>query len=518
MKNFFYKNLKVICIYIFILLCILLIYKHKNTNEFFIILNKIHSIKNKSKKKIKIPLNIWQTHVSNDLPQSSYDNVNKLITLNPEFKYQFFDNEDMRKYIENNFDNNVLRAYDKINPGAGKADIWRLAIILKEGGIYIDLDKILIENPKPFIDIIDENDEFIHGRNWHIWGQNAPATNATLCAVPNHPVIKYAFESIIDSILNDKPLKNIDDNKGWAKLEDYTGTPHLWKALKHYTGNTNMKEGNYNHNIVISEKIEKNLKQNPNYGNDLKELKVKHWTQQEVFTNNKNNNIKIAVCMWYNDDIKDYANITYNINKEYCKKYNYDIIKSSEVKLPHRKPHWERLPLLLDTLNTNKYDYVMWIDADACFNFNSNKTIEKLIIENLNKDIIFSRDIPSIWKDEKDINSGVIILKNTKYVKDLIKFWYTDETCFIHNGIPGNDQGCLRWTLYNNYKNIKDKSIIIPFGEIQIFSIDKTNKEALIFHLAGINDKKIRINNFNNLYNYYIQNGSIKNTQTLKKS
>ena len=49
-------------------------------------------------------------------------------------------------------------------------------------------------------------------------------------------------------------------------------------------------------------------------------------------------------------------------------------------------------------------------------------------------------------------------------------------------------------------------------------SIDKTNKEALIFHLAGINDKKIRINNFNNLYNYYIQNGSIKNTQTLKKS
>ena len=54
------------------------------------------------------------------------------------------------------------------------------------------------------------------------------------------------FDSVIDSILNDNPIKQIDKHKGWAKLEEYTGTPHLWKALIHYTGNINMKEVNLN--------------------------------------------------------------------------------------------------------------------------------------------------------------------------------------------------------------------------------------------------------------------------------
>ena len=49
-----------------------------------------------------------------------------------------------------------------------------------------------------------------------------------------------AFESVIDAILNDKPITHIGEHKGWAKLEDYTGTPHLWKALSHYTGNINV--------------------------------------------------------------------------------------------------------------------------------------------------------------------------------------------------------------------------------------------------------------------------------------
>ena len=44
-----------------------------------------------------------------------------------------------------------------------------------------------------------------------------------------------------------------------------------------------MKEGKYSNGLVISNKIEDNLKQNPEYGNDLKELKVKHWSQESVF-------------------------------------------------------------------------------------------------------------------------------------------------------------------------------------------------------------------------------------------
>ena len=91
------------------------------------------------------------------------------------------------------------------------------------------------------------------------------------------------FNSVIDSILNDKPIKNIGKHSGWMELENYTGTPHLWKALSHYTGNINMKEGLYQHGIRITQDIENQLKQNENYEKDLKELKTTHWMSQPVF-------------------------------------------------------------------------------------------------------------------------------------------------------------------------------------------------------------------------------------------
>lgn len=265
-----------------LILILIYLYIFFYTNENFILLNKKTKIK-KNSKNIKIPKKIWQTHKKNDLPKSSYVYINKMIKLNPEFEYNFFDNDDCYNYIKKNFSNKVLKAYNKIKPGAGKADIWRLAVILKEGGIYIDVDKVVHNKSKPFIDIIDTNDLMIHGRNWHIWGYNAPATNATLCAVPNHPVIKMTFDSVIDSILNDKPITRIGKYKGWAKLENYTGTPHLWKSLSYYTNNINMKEGVYNNGLIISNKIENQLIQNANYGNDLKELNVIHWSAENVF-------------------------------------------------------------------------------------------------------------------------------------------------------------------------------------------------------------------------------------------
>ena len=123
----------------------------------------------------------------------------------------------------------------------------------------------------------------IHGRNWHVWGFDAPAVNSTICARPNHPIIKSTFDSVINAVNNKKPLKKIGKHEGWAELECYTGTPHLWKALSEHTGNIDMKEGKYSNGLVISNKIEDNLKQNPEYGNDLKELKVKHWSQESVF-------------------------------------------------------------------------------------------------------------------------------------------------------------------------------------------------------------------------------------------
>lgn len=262
--------------------------KIKSMNEYFIILEKQRHKKKNTTKTIKIPLKIWQTHESNDLPESSYNKINHLIKNNPEFEYTFFTNKDRIDYMESNFNKEVVNAYKKINSGAGKSDIWRLAILLKKGGIYIDSDFKLDDNYKPFIDIIDEDDEFIHGRGWHVWGFDAPYPNGVLCSTPNHPVIKYAFNSVIHSINNKKPLKNIGKHKGWTELECYTGTPHLWKAIIKYTGDTNLKEGKYKYGITICNKIMNNLYHD--YSNDLTELSTGggHWMNQKTFNDKEN--------------------------------------------------------------------------------------------------------------------------------------------------------------------------------------------------------------------------------------
>ena len=189
----------------------------------------------------------------------------------------------MKKY----FNKNVLKAYNKIYPGAGKADIWRLYSYIKKC-IYIDVDKILKKNAKPFSEIIRPSDELIHQKVGIFGDMITPSTNATICARPNHSTrIKMAFDSVIDSILNDKPITNIGKHKGWAKLENYTGSPSIsWKALSYYTGNINMKEGIYKHGIRITQDIENQLQQNKDYGNDLKEMKATHWMNQPVFVDN----------------------------------------------------------------------------------------------------------------------------------------------------------------------------------------------------------------------------------------
>ena len=231
---------------------------------------------------IKIPQIIWQTHESKKLPKSTKDAINKLKKKNPEFKYIFHDKNDRRKFILNNFNKNVLNAYDKIYPGAGKADIWRFAVLYKYGGIYSDVDTIIKDDSEKLINLIDKDDEFIQSIGWYIW-PTSPYPIGTLVAAPKNKIIKKTLDSIVDSVNNNKPLKKIGKYSGWAKLEDYTGTPHLWKVLSEELGTIDLKFGKYKGGINLTNKIQKQFKENPHYGKDLNEMKLTHWMNQPVF-------------------------------------------------------------------------------------------------------------------------------------------------------------------------------------------------------------------------------------------
>jgi len=198
-----------------------------------------------------------------------------------------------------------------------------------------------------------------------------------------------------------------------------------------------------------------------------------------------NTDSKIGVFMWYDSNIKDYAEINYQINKIYCDKYGYDIIKSDVRRYPERKPHWERIPFILEYFD--KYDYLIWIDADAHFHVDS-PPITNVTKTYPDKIFIFSGDTDvGNKKLTCEINSGFFIVKPTEESKNILKRWMDDEDLFqspklkkpIFGRNKWNDQAVLRIMYSENILNICDNSIIIDYGILQHFNKKHKLKQRL---------------------------------------
>jgi mannosyltransferase OCH1-like enzyme len=86
-----------------------------------------------------VPRDIYQTWFTKDLPPKMRERVETLKRQNPRFNHYLYDDNDCREFIQTNFKSDVLEAYDRLIPGAYKADLWRLCILFINGGIYLDI-------------------------------------------------------------------------------------------------------------------------------------------------------------------------------------------------------------------------------------------------------------------------------------------------------------------------------------------------------------------------------------------
>ena len=86
-----------------------------------------------------IPKKIFMTWHTKDLPGGMKQNTDLIKQLNPEFEVHIYDTEECRTFLRDNYDVNILNAYDTLQPKAYKADLWRLCVLYKLGGIYLDV-------------------------------------------------------------------------------------------------------------------------------------------------------------------------------------------------------------------------------------------------------------------------------------------------------------------------------------------------------------------------------------------
>jgi len=99
---------------------------------------------NETKKNI-IPMKVYQTYKTLELPDVIKEAHEILIKQNPEFEFHLYDDNMCREFIKTNFDEDTLFAFDNLKPGAFKADLWRYCVLYINGGIYVDIKFIIDE-------------------------------------------------------------------------------------------------------------------------------------------------------------------------------------------------------------------------------------------------------------------------------------------------------------------------------------------------------------------------------------
>ena len=144
-----------------------------------------------------IPLTIYQTWYTKDLPPKMHENVELLKKQNPEFEHFLYDDNDCRKFIKENFDKDVLNAYDSLIPGAYKADLWRLCILYIKGGIYMDI-KLNCVNGFKLLELT-EDEHFVLDRI-SCFTTPKPIYNALIVCNKENPLLLLGIKKIVDNV------------------------------------------------------------------------------------------------------------------------------------------------------------------------------------------------------------------------------------------------------------------------------------------------------------------------------
>jgi len=146
---------------------------------------------------MSIPKIIHQTFKTSKLPLLTRWHIARFRKKNPGYTYEFYDDQRIESFLFQEYGQEVLSLYKKINIGAAKADFFRYAVLYKKGGVYVDIDSGINGSLDQFI---NPNDDAIITRegNPELFAQWA------LIYSPNHPFLEKTMEMVFENIRQNK--------------------------------------------------------------------------------------------------------------------------------------------------------------------------------------------------------------------------------------------------------------------------------------------------------------------------
>ncbi|MDR9438276.1 MAG: glycosyltransferase [Halomonas sp.] len=97
-----------------------------------------------TRKPTDIPRILWQTNFTGEVTLPVYLNYlfNRLMA--PHHEYRFMVTEAREHFIREHYSTDILEHYSWLQIGAAQADFWRLLVLQKYGGVYLDIDAHLV--------------------------------------------------------------------------------------------------------------------------------------------------------------------------------------------------------------------------------------------------------------------------------------------------------------------------------------------------------------------------------------
>src|SRR5690625_4973479 len=173
------------------------------------------SPKAKQKVETKIPKTIWQTNFTNRVTLPIYINYlyNRLMSL--DWEYNYVSTEERLAYIRQHGTEREIAAYERLTNGASQADFWRLFVLNREGGVYMDIDAHAVW---PLSRIIKPHEEQI------ILSRPKDYTNYFIASAPNNSLLQKVINRIVENIESDnKDNKNVYGLTGTGVLNEIIG-------------------------------------------------------------------------------------------------------------------------------------------------------------------------------------------------------------------------------------------------------------------------------------------------------
>ena len=151
-------------------------------------------------------MNVAQIFLSDDdangLSPSLIERSNTIKTLFTNINYQLYTNQTLYSFIKDNYNSDVLEAYEKLVPYAYKADLGRYCIINKLGGWYFDIGMYTSSKNLHFDLHFTNLDMVCFCQDATDYVNSWCVCNAAFYSKPNNPVLIKAIDLIVQNCKN----------------------------------------------------------------------------------------------------------------------------------------------------------------------------------------------------------------------------------------------------------------------------------------------------------------------------